>query len=80
MNSITELLDLEDFEITISDTTIEGQTKFITLETAPISTLLSYLWFPNAFQRTSYPKDQSSRPSGWLSLGDSAQAAQMEMQ
>ena len=35
MNSITELLDLEDSEITISDTTIEGQTKFITLETAP---------------------------------------------
>ena len=35
MNSITELLDLEDSDITISDIIIEGQTKTIILETAP---------------------------------------------
>lgn len=35
MNSITELLDLEDSEIIISDITIQGSKKFITLDTYP---------------------------------------------
>ena len=35
MNNITELLDLEDSDITISDIIIEGQTKTIILETPP---------------------------------------------
>lgn len=35
MNSITELLDLEDSEIIISDISIQGQTKTITIETVP---------------------------------------------
>ena len=33
MNSITELLNLEDSDIFISDITIQGTTKFLTLET-----------------------------------------------
>lgn len=33
MNSITELLDLEDTNIVITEIKIEGQTKIITLET-----------------------------------------------
>lgn len=37
MNSITNLLDLEDSDITISDIQIQGQTKTLTLETAPSS-------------------------------------------
>lgn len=37
MNSITELLDLEDSDIFISDTTIEGTRKTLTLETLPCS-------------------------------------------
>ena len=37
MNSITDLLDLEDTDITISDIHIQGQTKFLTLETPPIA-------------------------------------------
>lgn len=37
MNSITELLDLEDTEIIISDISISGQTKIITIETPPVA-------------------------------------------
>ena len=33
MNSITELLNLEDSDIIISDTCIQGTTKTLTLET-----------------------------------------------
>lgn len=35
MNSITELLNLEDLEIIISDIQIQGTTKTLTLETQP---------------------------------------------
>ena len=49
MNSITDLLDLEDANISISSIDIEGQTKTIYLETAPEAH--SLLWFQNAFQR-----------------------------
>ena len=35
MNSITELLDLEDADIIISDISIEGSVKTLTLETRP---------------------------------------------
>ena len=35
MNSITDLLDLEDSEIIISDITIQDQTKTLTIETVP---------------------------------------------
>ena len=34
MNSITDLLDLEDNDVTITDITVEGSTKLITLETS----------------------------------------------
>jgi transposase len=37
MNNITDLLDLEDTDIIISDIQIQGQTKTITLETPPIA-------------------------------------------
>lgn len=37
MNSITDLLDLEDSDIIISDIQIHGQTKTITLETPPVA-------------------------------------------
>ena len=37
MNSITELLDLEDSEIIISDISIQGQIKTITIETFPVA-------------------------------------------
>lgn len=37
MNSITDLLDLEDTDIIISDIQIQGQTKTLTLETPPVS-------------------------------------------
>lgn len=33
MNSITELLDLEDIDISITDIRIEGRKKFLSLET-----------------------------------------------
>lgn len=35
MNTITELLNLEDSDIIISDITIQGTTKILTLETKP---------------------------------------------
>ena len=35
MNSITELLDLEDSNVTISNVSIQGSKKYLTLETAP---------------------------------------------
>lgn len=37
MNSITDLLDLEDTDITISDIQIQGQTKTIFLESKPVA-------------------------------------------
>ena len=37
MNSITDLLDLEDTDITITDIQIQGQTKTLTLETPPLA-------------------------------------------
>ena len=35
MNNITDLLDLEDSDIKISDIIIEGQTKTLIIETPP---------------------------------------------
>ena len=35
MNTITELLDLEDADISISDISIDGTKKYVTLETPP---------------------------------------------
>ena len=35
MNSITDLLDLEDSDIIVTDTSINGNTKTLTLETSP---------------------------------------------
>ena len=35
MNSITDLLDLEDSDINISDIIVEGQTKTLIIETPP---------------------------------------------
>ena len=37
MNSITNLLDLEDADITITDIQIQGQTKTIFLESKPVA-------------------------------------------
>lgn len=37
MNSITDLLDLEDSDINISDIIVEGQTKTLIFETPPVS-------------------------------------------
>lgn len=37
MNSITDLLDLEDTDIIITDIQIQGQTKTLTLETPPLA-------------------------------------------
>lgn len=37
MNSVTDLLDLEDTDIFISDISIQNQTKTITLETRPVA-------------------------------------------
>ena len=37
MNSITDLLDLEDSDIILSEILIEGQTKTIFLETPPVA-------------------------------------------
>ena len=37
MNSITDLLDLEDGDLYITETQIQGQTKTITIETKPVA-------------------------------------------
>lgn len=37
MNSITDLLDLEDGDLCITETQIQGQTKTITIETKPVA-------------------------------------------
>ena len=37
MNSITDLLDLEDGDLCITETQIQGQTKTITIETIPVA-------------------------------------------
>ena len=47
MNSITELLDLEDSDVLIKDITINGQTKTITLD----SPLLPFLRLSDALSR-----------------------------
>ena len=36
MNSITDLLDLEDGDLCITETQIQDQTKTITIETKPV--------------------------------------------
>ena len=66
MNSIKELLDLEDADIAISDISVSGTVKTIILETHPRIRFLSYLRFQNAFQRNQDPHDQSSGPTGFL--------------
>lgn len=45
MNSITELLNLEDADIFISDISINGTKKILTLETKPVHQFLPALWF-----------------------------------
>ena len=37
MNSITDLLDLEDGDLCITETQIQGQTKTITIENKPVA-------------------------------------------
>ena len=37
MNNITDLLDLEDSDIKISDVIVEGQTKTLIIETPPVA-------------------------------------------
>lgn len=37
MNNITDLLDLEDSDIKISDIIIEGQTKTLIIEAPPVA-------------------------------------------
>ena len=37
MNNITDLLDLEDSDINISDVIVEGQTKTLIIETPPVA-------------------------------------------
>ena len=37
MNSITDLLDLEDTDITITDIQVQGQTKTLFLESKPVA-------------------------------------------
>lgn len=51
MNNITDLLDLEDSDIIISDISIQGTNKNITLETPSRPTFLSFLRFSHAFKR-----------------------------
>lgn len=44
MNTITELLNLKDSDILISDISIQGTTKTLTFGDQTISSLLSSLW------------------------------------
>ena len=37
MNNITDLLDLEDSDINITDVIVEGQNKTIIIETPPVA-------------------------------------------
>ena len=63
MNTITELLNLEDSDILISDISVQGTTKTLTLKTF---TLLSYLQIQNAFQRCQTTDYQTSCLTGQL--------------
>ncbi len=64
MNSITDLLDLEDTDIFISDISIQDQTKTITLETRPVGSLLPILRFQNALAWSKATSHQSSYSPG----------------
>ncbi len=63
MNSITDLLDLEDSDIIISDISIQGQTKTITLETTG-SSLLPFLRLSHALVWYQEQNDQPSNLTG----------------
>lgn len=45
MNSITDLLDLEDSDVVISDISIQGTNKILTLETRPFPRFCPYCGF-----------------------------------
>ena len=49
MNSITELLDLEDADIFISDISISGTQKILTIETRPETTNRTEVYFRTSF-------------------------------
>ena len=65
MNSITDILDLEDSDIHVSNIQVEGTQKLITLEYKLTSHFLSFLRFPDALQRDQNqvhsPSDTSRR-------------------
>ena len=61
MNTITELLNLEDSDILVSDISIQGTTKTLTL-----TALLPHLWIQNAFQRCQTTDYQTSCLTGQL--------------
>ena len=64
MDIITELLNLEDADITVSDIRIEGTKKILTLDT--LCALLPLLWFPHVFTGRQEKEDHTSDPPGWL--------------
>ena len=67
MNSITDLLDLEDSNIVISDIRIEGTTKVPNPGNTTIRTVLPAVWLSDALQRNKETDHITSRASGWIS-------------
>ena len=68
MNRITELLDLEDSEIIVSDIHIKGIRKTLILEAPPAIHFCPQccFLFPNAFTRDQKAQRLTSHPSGRL--------------
>ena len=79
MNTITDLLDLEDSDLFISDVLVEGTRKLITLETHPVPHFLYVMWLPYAFQRDQNKNCSSSNPSGWLRADPSLETTSLAL-
>jgi hypothetical protein len=73
MNNITNLLDLEDPDIIISETSIQGQVKTITLETKPVAHFCPFcglrMYSRGVKERTiNHPVLQDGYSLSWLCL------------
>ena len=77
MNNITDLLDLEDSDIKISDIIIEGQTKTLIIETPPVASYCPICGF--RMHSRGVKKRTINHPSGWLFLDSATQTAPLAL-
>ena len=78
MNSITDLLDLEDSDINISDIIVEGQTKTLIIETPPVAHYCPTCGY-RMHSRGVKKRTINHHSSGWLFLDFIPQATPLAL-